>query len=176
MNRSILDLDDTLNRLTMPVLASLGLDVDPMGFQDYPLEAGYDIVKAANILANPHNDPSIEPWTVQTLWDSVPRSLWATVPKSDECDFILSVCEQMVGQDNILIATSPTKDPDCLAGKLEWIHTNLPKWLWRQFSITPRKHWLAKPGIMLFDDCPDNVQLFRAEGGEAVLVSRPWNS
>ena len=70
---------------------------------------------------------------------------------------------------------SPTKDPECLAGKLEWIHNHFPAWMHRQFAITPRKHLFARPDSLLIDDYGENVERFKAHGGHAITVPRPWN-
>ena len=72
--------------------------------------------------------------------------------------------------------TSPTIDPDCLAGKLEWIHEFTPRWMHRQYLVGPRKQFCAHREALLIDDADKNVNTFREWGGQALLVPRPWNS
>jgi 5'(3')-deoxyribonucleotidase len=81
-----------------------------------------------------------------------------------------------VSEVPICILTGPTKDPECLAGKYEWITTVLPPYLHRQYLIGPRKQFCAHPEALLIDDSDDNVKAFRGAGGHAILVPRPWNS
>ena len=171
INRILLDLDDVCNYLTMPALHCVGCPVSPINNSQYPVEVGYDIIAACNQL-----HPTKKDWTVKEFWDSIPRDLWAEVPCSRECLRILTLCTSLVGTEDIFIATSPTKDPDCLAGKLEWIHDNLFCWLHRQYIITPRKWLCANPTTLLIDDCDENVKRFREAGGQAILVPRPWNT
>ena len=82
---------------------------------------------------------------------------------------------QAVGRENVCIATRPQKNPDCLAGKLEWIHDHFPEWMHRQYAITPRKHLFARPDSLLIDDYSENIERFEAHGGHAITVPRPWN-
>ena len=95
---------------------------------------------------------------------------------SAEFPFLLGWCESLVGQENVCLLTSPTIDPDCLAGKLEWIHEFTPKWLHRQYLVGPCKQFCAHPEALLIDDSDKNVNKFRDWGGQAVLVPRPWNT
>ena len=39
-----------------------------------------------------------------------------------------------------------------------------------------RKHFCARPDALLIDDGDHNVEAFRANGGQTILVPRPWNS
>ena len=166
-----LDLDDVLNRLSMYILHSVGLDIDYTSYDEYPTEFGYNILGAAKHLAGGNWQPGLG-----TFWDMIPQKVWRECPRSELFNYLIPTCAALVGEENVFIASSPTKDPDCLAGKLEWIHNNLPTFLHRQYFITPRKVQLAHPGALLIDDSDSNVAGFRARGGTAVIVPRPWNS
>ena len=170
IKRILLDLDDVCNQMTMWSLRWIGCDVDPMSNSQFPVECGYDIVAAANKL-----HPDRDDWTVPEFWDAIVREAWATVPESPEFRFILDFCERLVGRENVFIATSPTKDPDCLAGKLEWIHDHFPEWMWRQYAITPRKYIAANRETLLIDDSYANYKSFTKHGGHCLLVPKPWN-
>jgi hypothetical protein len=168
--RIILDLDDVLNCFTPYVLHELGCRVaSPHSYEDHPRESGWDIVDAANRL-----HPS-KCWTTAGFWADVKRLHWASVPRSREFGNLLYLAVWAVGAKNVFILTSPTLDPDCLAGKLEWIQGNCPPWLHRQYLIGPAKHVCAQPGALLIDDNEDNAAAFRDNGGQAMLMPRPWN-
>lgn len=166
-----LDLDDVLNRLSMYILHSVGLDINYNSYDEYPTEFGYNILEAAKYLASGEWQPELG-----TFWDMIPQKVWRECPKSELFDYLIPTCVSLVGEDNVFIASSPTKDPDCLAGKLEWIHNNLPTFLHRQYFITPRKIQLAHPRALLIDDSDSNVAGFRDRGGSAITVPRPWNT
>jgi len=114
-------------------------------------------------------------YTPATFWASIPRAIWVKVPESPFFRWLLEACAKAVGRENVCIATSPTKCPESLAGKLEWIHDHFPEWMHRQFAITPRKHLFARPDALLIDDYSENIERFEAHGGHAILVPRPWN-
>ena len=164
INRIFLDLDDVLNDLTMSTLRTLGCNI-----KEYDPAWGWDIVKAANSCHPLRN------FTPRSFWESISRRHWATRPKSQLCDWLVRRCENLVGRDSVYVLTSPTKDPDCLAGKLEWIHANLPEWMHRQYMVGPHKHLCASPDSLLIDDRDKNVEEFASSGGWSILVPRPWN-
>lgn len=169
IKRVILDLDDTLNSLTMHILSKLGCGVGAFDYDKFPVECGYDIIEAWAKLTNR------EPVDVSVFWEWISRHIWETAPPSRQYAVIFDSISK-ISADNILIATSPTKSADCLFAKYQWITQYLPMQIHRQYSITPRKSWLAKPGVLLVDDCDKNIDEFRKEGGEGILVPRPWNS
>ena len=169
ITRILLDLDDVLNQCTMWMMRCVGCDIDPMDNDQFPVQVGYDIVAATNLI-----HPIKRDWTVSEFWDSIKRHHWATAPVSLECDWLLETCVDLVGEDEVFIVTSPTKDPDCLAGKLEWIHRKLPSYMHRQYAMTPRKHIGAASDTLLIDDYQTNCEDF-GKRGHALLVPRPWN-
>lgn len=165
-----LDLDDVLNRFTLYALAHVGCPVNFMSFDDFNPEWGWDIVLAANELSPDGT------FTAESFWSEITQEFWATVPLADGLWFLLNRCEKLVGKENVCVLSSPTSDPACAAGKMIWIHNNLPQWLHRQFLIGPCKHFCATPDALLIDDSDKNVDQFRKHGGQAILVPRPWNS
>jgi hypothetical protein len=170
VRRVLIDLDDVCNLCTMHALKFMGCPVESHEYDKFPVECGYDIVAAANKLVGE------ERFTVKTFWNGIPREFWATIPISEEFHWLLGVTEHFAGRENICLLTAPTIDPDCLAGKLEWIHAHMPRWMHRQFLVGPRKHFCATPDALLIDDSDNNVNKFRDWGGQALLVPRPWNS
>lgn len=152
IRRIFLDLDDVCNTLGPCVLHAVGCRIAPDDYGAYPRQFGYDVSNVANFLLGEAR------FTPTTFWAAVPRRLWANVPESD-------------------IFTTPTVDPDSSAGKMEWMYAHLPSWMHRQFAITPCKHLLGCDSTaLLIDDYEENIQQFIKEGGQAILVPRPWNA
>lgn len=172
LTRIFLDLDDVLNQFTMQALAHVGCCVNAESFDDFKPEWGFDIIKAANEL-HPCKE---SPYTPASFWSMFSRDDWRNLPESAEFEFLLRQSEALVGRENVCILTTPILDPDCAAGKIEWIYNHCPKWLHRQYLIGPMKHMCARPDALLIDDSDKNVEAFRAHGGQAILVPRPWNS
>ena len=170
IKRILLDIDDVCNRFTMTALHYVGCRIDPMQYTSFPPECQFDIVCAANKLLG------YERFNVSDFWEHIPRKFWANAPPSAEFPLLIGWCESLVGQENVCLLTSPTIDPDCLAGKLEWIHQFAPRWLHRQYLVGPCKQFAAHPEALLIDDSDKNVNKFRSWGGQAVLVPRPWNT
>ena len=167
--RIFLDLDDVLNRFTMPALYHVGCPVNEFTFNDYDPKWGYDIIRAVNAL---HPGRT---FTESEFWNSFNRSFWASLPESEEFEWLVNKAISYVGENNVYILSSPTRDPDCLAGKLEWIQRCMPFALQRSYLLGPSKHLCANSKALLIDDREQNVDDFRAHGGRALLVPRPWN-
>ncbi len=167
----ILDLDDVLNRFCMAALHHVGVARWGLDYAEYPARYGWDIVAAANQL----KAGCRAPFTANSFWESLDQSFWASVPCVPYLNKLLTYLEHRVGRDNVIIATSPTLSPACPAGKLEWIHTFLPKWLHRQYMIGPCKDRLANPYALLIDDRPENCAKFEDRGGHSLLVHKPWS-
>ena len=109
------------------------------------------------------------------FWAEIDRAgaeFWASLePYPWTFDFL----DQLQSIAPITIATSPSNDPGCLAGKLQWMQRHLGR-SFRDFLIGPSKHLLAKPDVALIDDRGGNVRDFREHGGRAVLFPQPWNA
>lgn len=165
-----LDLDDTLNRFSATAMKYVGCPIDIDRYIGEPQFRGdYDLVKRVNSYR-----PGRE-FTIQEFWNAIPRDFWATTPLAAEAHAIIEACERLVGKENVIILTAPTKDPECLAGKLEWIHANLPAHYHRQYIITPRKQYNAAPGRLMVDDSDTNLDAWAARGGSYIRVPQPWN-
>lgn len=159
------DLDDVLNVFTMHALKWVGCD----GTQGYNPEWGWDIVRAANAL---HPTRAFTP---NQFWRALGRDCWSSAPKSEICDGLLNACADYVGRENVCILSSVTIDPECVAGKHEWVLSHLPRWMHRQFLFGTKKDVCAHPEALLIDDCDSNIVKFRAAGGHTITVPRPWN-
>jgi len=168
IRRIFLDIDDVLNRLTMTVLHHWGCPVEVDDYSAYPAGLGYDVIGAANRLGDRR--------FTEADWLTLPRSLWAAVTPSTQCDWLITRCVELVGSDNVCLLSAATDSPECLAGKLEWIHTYLPSFFHKQYLIGGPKRFCAGLDALLIDDRDRNIEEFRDAGGHALLVPRPWNS
>lgn len=172
LKRIFLDLDDVLNTFTPYILSRLGCHNTPTCYKGHPREAGWDIVDAANRL-NPSRT-----FTHREFWREVSREHWASVPRSHEFSALLRLSIDAVGRDNVYVLTQATLDPQCLAGKKEWLQRNCPDWLANKYLVVGEdcKHVCAQPGSLLVDDNEKNVEAFALSGGQSVLMPRPWNT
>jgi hypothetical protein len=171
IRRILLDIDDVCNKCSMYALKWLGVPFDYSNFYTkYPTVHGYDIVTTANEMLG------YERFDVKSFWSMIPRNFWASCPMSDEYPWLFQLCVDLVGQENVCFLTGPTKDPDCLAGKLEWINRFTPEFMHRQYLIGPRKQFCAHHEALLVDDSDANIDKFREWGGNGILVPRPWNT
>jgi len=166
----VLDLDDVLNTMTLPIMDQIfDCNIGPYEYNHFPWQVGYDIIAA---VAQYHDEPELTP---KAFWNTVPGSFWADAPKSHECDELVQLAGDLVGHENVSIATTPTKCPEAHGAKVEWINQNLPEWIHRQYFLTPRKWRLAQPGVILIDDHDDNCSRFEWRHGTSILFPRPWN-
>lgn len=73
------------------------------------------------------------------------------------------------------ICTSPSRHPACARGKLEWLYAHVRP-AFRELALTPRKHLLAGPDVLLIDDTERMCARFESAGGHAVLFPQHWNA
>ena len=111
------------------------------------------------------------------------QSFWENLDKMPDADKIIEIVLQFFEKDRICIATSFPVDlgistgklDDCFHGKMVWLNKHYP-WLCKNFLVGPAKHFCAAPWKWLVDDKDENVDMFRVEGGNAILLPRYWNT
>jgi 5'(3')-deoxyribonucleotidase len=115
------------------------------------------------------------------FWDQfASEDFWANLKWTDEGQSLVKAVEEMVGQKNIGLLTTPMDIKGCVEGKRTWVKNNLPEYQ-KQLIITPAKYLLASEGKILVDDHDPNLEKFtkhpdgKLTGGQAILVPRPWN-
>lgn len=86
---------------------------------------------------------------------------------------LVDVCQQ---HGRVMICTSPSANPACAAGKMQWLQNFFSDRFFREFVITPRKWVCAGPRTVLIDDHPRHCQEFQQAGGHAFLWPMPWNA
>jgi hypothetical protein len=161
-----LDLDGVVVDFILPAMELHGVPIRSL--KEYPRDAGWDCVKACNMLRKAVGLPAI---SATKFWRPFGYQFYSDLPlRPGALEFVDTLSEH----GRITIATSPTLDPQCVAGKVTWIKNNLPE-LARRFFITPIKAELGRPGSVLIDDNNENCANFIGAGGQSILVPRPWN-
>lgn len=73
------------------------------------------------------------------------------------------------------VATSPSRDPFCASGKIQWLKRHLGE-SFGAFMVGPQKELLAAPGRVLIDDRDESIERFQQAGGQGILFPQPWNT
>lgn len=164
INKAFVDMDGVLVNFEGPAFKLHGIPAGP-----FPTQAGWDIVQACNILA-----PECK-MTGSKFWGAFDYKFWATLPKTEICDRLITELVAIFGRDKLCLLTAGSS-PQAAAGKVTWIKENLPEFLHKQYLIGTCKRFCAGKDAILIDDADINVNEFRKYNGNAILVPRPWNS
>ena len=165
IERILIDVDDVLADCTGAAMRHMGLH-DWMR-EDHTL-GHRDIIEQYEIATNIRYTPA-------QFWEHFKREWWASIPVTPWCYDLIDMCTKYVDADNIALLTTPVKCGDCLAGKMDWIEEFMPKFLHRQYLISPRKNFCAAPGAILIDDLGPNTKSFSDAGGAGITFPQPWN-
>lgn len=117
--------------------------------------------------------PKEEMWRRVHLFGS---RFWRYVPTYRWAEELYATIAKLTEQEPTIVS-SPSQNPDCVKGKLQWIQDQ--RWIGdkKNYIFTPavNKALLAKPGTVLIDDSDVNYKAFIEEGGRAILFPQPWN-
>ncbi len=103
-------------------------------------------------------------------------NFWANLKWMHDGQSILKVVQEKFSLSQIYLLTNPVAGGvETATGKMQWLEKHLPEFLDRVIITQAPKALLAKPDTLLIDDHDENVDEFRAAGGEAIRVPRPWN-
>lgn len=72
------------------------------------------------------------------------------------------------------IVTSPSRCPSSYSGKVKYLKRMFGSHFDR-FVISPHKHLLAKPGVVLIDDREENIEKFIKAGGDGLVFPSAGN-
>ncbi len=100
---------------------------------------------------------------------------WANISPYGWLDELLIACAQAVGKENLFVLTSPHQHANCYYGKVEWLEEYVPVVPKSQYIFCKQKGKLGSEGRLLIDDKNENIDDFKAEGGEGLLFPQPWN-
>ncbi len=123
-------------------------------------------------------------WTFWNDWpnvtfdmvdDACTHEFWAELPWMHDGEEIFELAIGYFDFNDIYLLTSPMPNLGSPSGKWDWVARNLAG-LKKQTIITNvDKGLFAGPDCVLIDDKNENIDAFRAAGGRAILVPRPWN-
>ena len=99
---------------------------------------------------------------------------WEEMPLTREAEDIVSTVIQKFGLENTAILTAPSKNPNSVVGKLNWVEENFPE-LRESTIVAQCKDFLARENVLV-DDRDSNIEDFRNAGGRGILLPRAWNS
>jgi len=97
---------------------------------------------------------------------------WYNIPLTEDYQIFLDFVKKHFKKHQIYICTK-VFDYESAKGKMKWIRKNIPGY---PFLLTDNKCRLAGKGLLLIDDCDEEVNKFRGMGGKAILVPRIWNT
>jgi len=106
------------------------------------------------------------------FWGSFKSEFWSTLPLHDFANTLVEYCRSFAG-DNCFLFSKPTS-VGSYAGKAMWVDRFFPEFI-RDNLVLGRQKEIVAPGSLLIDDSANNCRKFIKEGGQAVLVERPWN-
>ena len=117
-----------------------------------------------------------EPYmTKEEFWKRIhaQKYFWEDLPVYPGAHLLVEVMKQ-VGA--VYFCSDPSGDDEAATGKIRWLKrhgfVNPGE---DNYILTPHKHLLAGPNVVLVDDYAENVKKFRDRGGEGVLYPQRWN-
>lgn len=158
IERVFLDVDGVLADFIGPALAHHGVIFDP---KTYP-PGLWDIWKFVGC-------------TEQEFWAFDGFEFWRDLPVYPWAKPLVDGLEQLVGQQNICLLTSPSVNAMCINGKREWIAKHFPAYS-KQVLFGSAKQFCAHPSTVLIDDSDGNCKKFMEAGGHVVTFPRVWNA
>lgn len=111
--------------------------------------------------------------TCDEFFRSVGEDFWAELPPCPEFEKVTGFAFASGRRVGIASMPPPHRAAEAVAGKTRWLKKYLPGVA--EIRFIHDKHVLAGPRTLLIDDLPRNVEKFRAAGGDAHLLPRPWN-
>ncbi len=107
-------------------------------------------------------------------------SFWKFIPKHEDADKWVERAKNNVGSVGDVYIASHACSAAGAYGKYHWIKKHYPEF--KDKIILIENKWLLAnratsiiESTMLIDDNVDNVEAFIRQGGEGILVPRPWN-
>jgi len=131
---------------------------------DYKEPDVYDISKMLGI-------PQSQMWK---KIDEAGYSFWANLEPYPWFNEIIEKVKKV--DKNFCLLTSPSKCPNCVKGKLEWIHNHFG-WGFRNYIFAPSqlKQEVAGKNKILIDDRLSNIKEWDDNGGYGILFPQPYN-
>jgi 5'(3')-deoxyribonucleotidase len=99
---------------------------------------------------------------------------WSGLDPTPEARAIVELALEHLPVEGIWVLTSASQGEDCKRGKRDWMARHFPQFAERIIYSRTKGDFADRASILL-DDGQQNVDAFRAAGGIAWLVPRPWN-
>ncbi len=112
------------------------------------------------------------------VWEKIKEkgaAFWLQLQLLPDALDILNCLLAHFTNDQLYLVSCYTDDVNCLVGKASWVKMLFPAMFSRLRFVTDKAE-LAGPGRLLIDDAANVAERFRAHGGEAILLPRPWNA
>lgn len=129
------------------------------------------------------DDPSTN-WKFWENWEGVTTGMvnakcndyfWKYLNWTHDGQEIEQAVRDKFNNESVYLLTTPMLNTGSGTGKLQWIKWHMP-WVYSRTIISyAPKSLLAGPDTLLIDDKDENIEEFRAAGGQGILVPRPWN-
>lgn len=162
MKEILLDCDGVLADFISPVIARLNAYTGKnITLKEYAAAGNWMVEQVFGI-------------TFEEFWREAERgdNLWCDLKPYPWSDKVLDICDR---HGRVTICTSPSLNPICAAQKVEWIQEHLGRNV-THVMLGSRKDLMARPGNVLIDDYPSNIDKFVAAGGQGILVPSDWNT
>lgn len=109
---------------------------------------------------------------------------WETLKPYDFAHDLMTKIEQEAGHNaqegdgvtrhEIILLTTPARDPLSVVGKIRWVEHHFPKY--KKLLMIGRCKWAcAQPNALLIDDNAGFCDKFAEAGGATILFPRIWN-
>lgn len=105
------------------------------------------------------------------FWTMVDKDWWINL---EPFPWSLKLYEYLKSIGEVTILTAPNDDPNCLKSKMIWLNEKMGIES-NDVMIGSKKYLLAGNGILI-DDYYHNIDLFKQNGGHAILVPSNWNT
>jgi len=109
------------------------------------------------------------------FWDPLDSEFWENLNWTPDGLEIFNTVRRVCPLSDMALLSAPNMNIESTTGKIAWIRREIPQ-LMKRTIITNAKEMCAHPNALLIDDADHNVDLWRANGGVAILVPRIWNS
>jgi hypothetical protein len=125
------------------------------------------------------------------FWKGIDSKFWSGLRMTSDGQHIIGLVQKfgieytaLYGEEVVWIIVTHVpsnagaalrNDPSCAAGKFLWMKMHLPDY-YNKLFICCEKKLLASYNTLLIDDSDKNCNDFIVQGGQAILVPRPWNS
>ena len=82
--------------------------------------------------------------------------------------------EELKKRGDVVFLTAPSRNPECVKGKLEWLHKFTGDRSFEDYVFTRRKELLAASERVLIDDHDENCDKFTQCGGRSFVFPARW--